>query len=121
LRNLITNACRYGGSSIEARLSTDDKWVKVAVADNGAGVPEEDVDHIFDPYYRAHSNESQPAALGIGLSVARQLARLMQGDLTYRRENGWTVFELALPAAREVEQSGNGHHARTGQARVTVP
>jgi signal transduction histidine kinase len=58
--------------------------------------------------------------LGIGLSVARQLARLMHGDLTYRRENGWTVFELELPVAREVAQGGNGHHAQAGSARVTV-
>jgi signal transduction histidine kinase len=120
LRNLITNACRYGGGTIEVRLTTDDKWVHVAVADNGAGVPEDDVDHIFDPYYRAHSNESQPAALGIGLSVARQLSRLMNGDLTYRRENDWTVFELELPVAREMAEAGNGHHTRTGAARVSI-
>jgi signal transduction histidine kinase len=83
--------------------------VTITVADNGAGVPDEDAPHIFDPYYRAHSSASQPAALGIGLSVARQLARLMRGDLTYRREGGWTLFQLTLPAAAETGTGSNGH------------
>jgi signal transduction histidine kinase len=44
-------------------------------------------------------SDTQPAAIGIGLSVARHLARLMDGDLTYRREAGWSVFRLSLPGA----------------------
>jgi signal transduction histidine kinase len=99
LRNLITNACRYGGNRIEVRLTGDAEWVRIVVADDGGGVAESERESIFDPYYRAHSIESQPAALGIGLSVARQLARLMNGDLSYRRDRGWTVFELRLPAS----------------------
>jgi signal transduction histidine kinase len=109
LRNLITNACRYGGDQIEVRLGGSGPWVSVVVADDGDGVPDEDAGHIFDPYYRAHSSESQPAALGIGLSVARQLAILMNGDLAYRREDGWTIFELTLPAAIDEKPGVNGH------------
>jgi signal transduction histidine kinase len=97
LRNMVTNACRYGGEEVEVRLGSIDGYVTVGVADNGTGVAPEDQEQIFTPYYRAHSSESQPAALGIGLSVARQLARLMHGDLIYRRQDGWTVFELRLP------------------------
>ncbi len=97
MRNMITNACRYGGDKVEIRLRSSARQVTVQVADNGEGVPQEDREQIFNPYYRAHSSASQPAALGIGLSVARQLARLMNGDLVYRRQGGWTVFELSLP------------------------
>lgn len=97
LRNMVTNACRYGGEQVEVRLGSIDGYVTVGVADNGTGVAPEDQEQIFTPYYRAHSSESQPAALGIGLSVARQLARLMHGDLIYHRQDGWTVFELRLP------------------------
>jgi signal transduction histidine kinase len=97
LRNLITNADRYGGEKVQIRLGSDDSWVTVQVADNGDGVPQAEGEQIFSPYYRAHSTSSQPAALGIGLSVARQLARLMNGDLVYRRVDDWTVFELSLP------------------------
>jgi signal transduction histidine kinase len=98
LRNLITNACRYGGDRIVVDFKSNEDTASVLISDNGTGVSEEDREQIFTPYYRAHSSESQPAALGIGLSVARQLARLMRGDLLYRREHGWTIFELVLPA-----------------------
>jgi signal transduction histidine kinase len=97
LRNMVTNACRYGGEAVEVRLASIEGYVIIQVADNGSGVAPEDQEQIFTPYYRAHSSESQPAALGIGLSVARQLARLMNGDLVYLRRDGWTIFELRLP------------------------
>jgi signal transduction histidine kinase len=107
LRNMVTNAYRYGGEAVEVRLGSIDGYVTIRVADNGSGVAPEDEEQIFTPYYRAHSSESQPAALGIGLSVARQLARLMNGDLVYFREDSWTIFELRLPLT-SARQSVNG-------------
>lgn len=104
LRNLITNAGRYGGGQVAIRLRQDDDTVRIEVRDDGPGVPGEESELIFDPYYRAHPQGSQPAALGIGLAVARRLARLMGGDVTYRRQGGWTVFELVLPRASSVEE-----------------
>jgi signal transduction histidine kinase len=101
LRNLITNACRYGGEKVEVRLHSNAEHVSIVIADNGAGVPAENSEQIFSPYFRAHSLLSQPAALGIGLSVARQLARLMNGDLSYQRIDGWTCFEFTLPTVHD--------------------
>jgi signal transduction histidine kinase len=119
---MITNACRYGGDQVEVRFSTNADATTVVVADNGPGVAEEDSEQIFAPYYRAHSNESQPAALGIGLSVARQLALLMKGDLTYRRKDGWTLFELRLPVVAESTVDSDGHAGPTDrqQSEATV-
>lgn len=100
IRNLITNAIRYGGDRIEVRFGVGDGMVRVEVADDGPGLPREEWDRIFEPYYRAHQGaDTQPAALGIGLSVARHLARLMDGELTYQRDGEWSVFRLALPGA----------------------
>lgn len=117
LRNLITNAYRYGGHEIVVRLVPGLDRIAIQVLDNGSGVSEDDAGRIFDPYFRAHSMESQPAALGIGLAVARQLARMMDGDLTYQRVSGWTVFELALPAAHEDDPKPvlATHGSETGQ------
>ena len=103
LRNLLSNACRYGGDHIKIRLFGDGDDGFIRVADDGEGVPEGEVERIFEPYHRAHSQDTQPAAIGVGLSVSRQLARLMDGDLVYRREGGWSVFELRLPLHREEE------------------
>lgn len=100
IRNLITNAGRYGGDNVEIRFGSDEETraVYLEVADDGPGVADDEWERIFEPYHRAHDSVTQPAAIGIGLSVARQLARLMEGDLAYRRENGWSVFRLTLPA-----------------------
>lgn len=102
LRNLISNAHAYGGTRLEVRLHGTDDTVQIQIADNGGGVPPDEQDKIFEPYYRAHNAGTKPASVGIGLSVARQLAQLMNGNLTYRRENHWSIFELELPAATQV-------------------
>lgn len=100
IRNLITNAGRYGGDQIEVRFKEIEGMVLLEVADNGSGLQTEEWERVFEPYYRVDQKSStQPAALGIGLSVARHLARLMEGDVVYRREDGWSVFCLSLPAA----------------------
>lgn len=98
VRNLLVNACRYGGNRIEARLARDGGDVVLRMADDGGGLSRDEWERIFEPYQRAHTIETMPAALGIGLSVSRHLSRLMGGDLTYRHENGWSVFELRLRA-----------------------
>jgi signal transduction histidine kinase len=112
IRNLITNAVRYGGDRIEIRLSSSDDRVCLDVADDGAGLPSEESEKVFEAYYRVdQSSGTQPAALGIGLSVARHLARLMEGDVTYQRADGWSVFRLALPVAPVSVQPSDREHS----------
>lgn len=97
LRNLLTNAARYGGENVEVEVTAANGRALVRVRDNGMGVRHIDVEQIFEPYYRTQGEGSAPDSVGLGLAVARQLARLMGGDLEYRRSNEWTVFELSLP------------------------
>jgi len=103
LRNLISNASRYGGDRVQVRLAATEETVQIQVMDNGPGLPLEEWERIFACYYQVHDNDTQPAAVGIGLSVARQLARLMRGEVTYRREDNWSVFELELPITTSSE------------------
>ena len=111
LRNLLTNAYRYGGRWVELRVSpTSSNQVSIRVRDNGGGVSAEDASAIFAPYFSAHVREGLTESVGLGLTVSRKLARAMGGDLRYRRVAGWTVFELLLPAAiaaPEVETSAS--------------
>lgn len=100
LRNLVTNAVRYGGDRIRIDFYHRDGLARVAVSDDGPGIPIGQADRIFDSYQRAHDSPGVTPSLGLGLTISRRLARLMGGDLTYRREEGWSVFELALPAAQ---------------------
>lgn len=104
LRNLVSNAVRYGGSSIQITTKTTDGLIEVTVADDGDGVPKEDERTIFLSYRR--STRSQHAdSVGLGLWISRQLAEAMSGSLAYRRNNDWTEFVLTLPAATPTENS----------------
>lgn len=98
LRNLVSNAYRYGGSKIEIRCHNHGDTAHLEVVDDGPGVPPEDRDRIFRPYHRSPNREGLTASIGLGLTVSRKLARLMEGDLTYRTEDGESIFELTLPS-----------------------
>ena len=98
LRNLLTNAQRYGGPEIRVSAGAifDKAWLEIR--DNGDGVPPTDAGRIFEPYATAHAS-GVAGSVGLGLSVARQLAELMGGTLTYHRDLSDSVFRLELPLA----------------------
>jgi len=114
VRNLLTNASRYGGAVAEVVIQ-DGTLPSIQVRDNGSGVPDELVQRIFEPYGRAHSRGIATEAVGLGLTVSRTLAESMGGSLEYRHEGGWSVFELTLKAADDSaigrpRTSGSGLH-----------
>jgi signal transduction histidine kinase len=97
LRNLLTNAGRYGGDTVAVSVGVTGNFAWLAVTDNGEGVPEKDAQRIFDSYQRSDNAIQEPKSVGLGLSVSRKLARLMGGDIVYSRHDGLTRFELTLP------------------------
>ena len=103
LRNLISNAMKYGGSHIEVRAHDGEHQVSVFVTDDGRGIDVKDRDLVFEPYETLQAAEARPGSMGLGLAVSRTLARLMGGDLAYRYDNGESLFELTLPAWRSAD------------------
>jgi signal transduction histidine kinase len=103
LRNLLVNAARYGGIRVLIRAFEEGDSVTIRVEDDGPGVPEELRQSIFEPYFRGPQSQGQPASIGLGLAVSRELARMMGGDLQYVRRPGWSVFEVTLPGNRLAE------------------
>lgn len=98
IRNLITNAIRYGGDQLSIEVGTSPQPF-VRVMDNGNGVPLEHREAIFVPYFQSPSSERVLGSLGLGLAISRQLARRMDGELTYVYRNGMSIFQLDLPFA----------------------
>jgi two-component system sensor histidine kinase MtrB len=96
IRNLVSNAVRYGTDRIVIDAGVWDEAAWLTVSDDGPGIPPGERERIFDPYYRASHSRAVPGGVGLGLSISRQLARLMGGDLIYRREGDRSVFELSL-------------------------
>lgn len=97
IRNLLTNANRYGGPNVRVRAGVVSGKAWLEVRDDGDGVPAGLGEAIFQPYKGSGSRPGE--SVGIGLSVSRQLAELMGGSLGYARDGSETVFRLVLPAA----------------------
>jgi signal transduction histidine kinase len=106
LRNLLVNAVRYGGSEVVVEIVPSDETVTVKVVDDGPGIPLIDREHLFEPYFHGAATIGQPASIGLGLTVSRQLARLMGGDLVYSQETRGSLFELTLPSVIDLTASG---------------
>ena len=92
-------ARRYGGHHVTVHARQDGSNAVVEVRDDGEGIPAALTSRIFEPYETAHGATSVTGSVGLGLTVSRELARLMGGDLTYRRIDDHTVFRLVLPGA----------------------
>jgi signal transduction histidine kinase len=98
IRNLLTNAQRYGGDHVAINVERRGALIAVTVLDDGPGVPEGREQAIFEAYERGHVESTQPGSVGLGLAVSRQLAEMMGGDLIYKRRDSTTRFEFTVPA-----------------------
>jgi PAS domain S-box-containing protein len=99
LDNLVANAVRYGGRVVNVEVMASGPDTVISVIDDGPSVPVSEREHMFNADLRSGSHPTRPAAIGLSLTVSRRLARLMDGDITYRRTgDGHNIFELRLPA-----------------------
>ncbi len=98
VRNLITNAVRYGGPDIGIHTYSNGNTAHIRVLDNGDPIPGGDIDTIFSPYRVSSSRNVAAGSIGLGLAISRQLANLMDGDITYRHDDANSIFDLELPA-----------------------
>lgn len=103
LVNLLSNAEKYSGErkELEVRLKTEGGAIEVQVLDRGTGVPRECEERIFEQFFRGHDSLSSGIqGSGLGLTLARQIARAHGGDVTFtRRDRGGSCFTLQLPGA----------------------
>jgi PAS domain S-box-containing protein len=97
--NLVTNAVRYGGDEIAIVAESDGDRVEIRFTDDGAGVPEDLVPHLFDPFTRG-ANSSGTGGAGLGLAIVRELVTAQDGEITYEAaEAGGAEFKVRLRRA----------------------
>lgn len=99
IRNLLTNARRYGGERIEVTMRAVDEMACLEVADDGPPISADEQARMFEAYDRLRPEETIPGSNGLGLTVSRELAHLMGGRLELRREDEMNVFCLLVPLA----------------------
>src|ERR1700730_15654803 len=103
LGNLVRNALVHTPSQtpIDIKLSTEDSTARLTVADHGPGLPAEDVDRIFEPFYRADPSSSRDSGgAGLGLSIVSAVVTAHGGRVSvHQTEGGGATSEVELPLA----------------------
>ncbi|MEX5575882.1 ATP-binding protein [Pseudomonas lijiangensis] len=96
--NLLENAIKYARAP-EIALHVDAHEIHIEVSDEGPGIPEADLERVFDPFYRVESSRNRNfGGVGLGLSAARGIARKHGGELSVsNRRSGGLVARLSLP------------------------
>jgi two-component system, OmpR family, phosphate regulon sensor histidine kinase PhoR len=103
VENLLSNALRYARDSSEIIIRTifdeELKWLRCEVQDDGCGIPEKDLPHIFERFYRVDKGRSRDSGgTGLGLSIVKHIVDLHGGDVSVRSEIGkGTTFSFTLP------------------------
>jgi two-component system sensor histidine kinase KdpD len=107
LFNLLDNAAKYtpARTTITLTARRDDGRIALQIADEGAGLPNDARERVFDKFYRVHAGDSQRAGTGLGLAICRGFVEAMGGTITAgnRTDRAGAVFTIMLPAARQVE------------------
>ncbi|MFZ1947170.1 MAG: HAMP domain-containing sensor histidine kinase, partial [bacterium] len=105
LVNLLSNAEKYSGDvkEIEVAVGPEDGKSTISVADRGIGIAPGEAEKIFGEFYRVDDTlTSRVKGTGLGLTIARRIARDHKGEITYAaREGGGSIFKIVLPAGEE--------------------
>ncbi|HTT96694.1 MAG TPA: sensor histidine kinase KdpD [Rhizomicrobium sp.] len=105
--NLLDNAAKYSppGSKIEVKAARAGDQVRVSVADEGDGIPPDDVERIFDKFYRVQASDKKRAGTGLGLAISRGFVESVGGTLTAANRSGpGAVFTITLPVPAETAE-----------------
>ncbi len=103
IKNVVTNACKYSDDHRAAiQLTVQEKEIRITVEDKGKGISNEDLEKIFQPFYRAEDGLSVPG-FGLGLSLARRIIQLHKGWISVDSVLGeGSVFHIKLPSAGKI-------------------
>lgn len=109
LDNLVENSVKYSEKSpvhVEISLKSDGEKLHLTVSDDGNGVEEEKLPHIFEEFYRADESRNKKEGNGLGLYIVKYLIEAMSGTVRARNEHGLVIeMELPLTAQEKIEDS----------------
>ena len=93
--NILSNGVRYARSELRLTCRTDKRNATIRIQDDGDGIAEEDLPHIFDRFYMGRSGKS-----GIGLALTKEIIHLHKGTIRAYNGDGGAVFEITIPVSR---------------------
>ena len=121
LLNILSNAIKYNrpGGSVELSCGlSEDGLYQLRIIDTGAGIPEDRIDEMFEPFNRLGAEHSGIEGTGIGLAITRKLLELMNGRISVQSTLGkGSVFTIELPIAG-IEEKAPAEHVKADQKPV---
>ena len=121
--NLLTNAFKFtpSGGTVELTAAPDESdCVRLAVCDTGAGIPPDQLPHVFQKFYQANNQDSASATgTGLGLAIAKGIVEAHQGQITCESTVGkGTTFTLVLPVAARNRRRAGGKPTPPGGTAI---
>lgn len=114
VNNMVSNSIKYGINTIVISSDCKDDNFQFRILNDGPTIEDRLQDRIFEPFFRVKINNQQVPGSGLGLSLSRALAELMQGTLQYVVEEGFNCFYLAIPI-------NNKKCGQLGQVQSYIP
>ena len=124
LRNLLSNASKYGGPNIRLFGRLEAGWYEIRVEDNGEGIPDELRERLFQRYLHEGDMPLVLGSVGLGLSIVRALAEGMGGAVWYdRTDDGWSAFVVRVPLSTTSQEETAPQYREPGkpQQRAAMP
>ncbi|MBK8428253.1 MAG: response regulator [Lewinellaceae bacterium] len=117
IHNLLSNAIKFtpSGGKVVIRADVKGQWLHVSVTDSGAGIPPEELPHLFERFFQARNQEHAKAGgTGIGLSLTRELVKAMGGEISVESSIGvGTTFLVRLPITKNSAGAASGANFKT--------
>jgi signal transduction histidine kinase len=111
LGNVVGNAVKFTSTGqVTVELSGDDEWITIAVKDTGPGIPDEQLDAIFEEFQQADSHAARRMGTGLGLSITRRLTQMHGGTVRVASQVGkGSVFTIRLPVTEPQAPTSNSN------------
>lgn len=105
IRNIVLNACKYSDNHKALITLKIANKIIISISDNGVGIPKEELDNIFQPFYRVAEPMQGSKGFGLGLSLADRIIKLHKGSIKIQSVAGeGTCFTIYLPSAQSIHE-----------------
>ncbi|NOH98974.1 ATP-binding protein [Vibrio sp. 99-70-13A1] len=96
--NILNNAVRHASKVVEVNVTSDNKFICTTIIDDGAGIPENEIEHIFKPFYRFEKGRKSSEGFGLGLSIAKEIISKHGGSIVAENLNiTGASFTIKIP------------------------
>lgn len=121
VNNLLDNAIKFSGGHIALKTAANGEWLTAQVENDGEGISEADLPHIFERFYKADKAHTSGMGTGLGLAIAQRIVEQHGGQISVESQNGKTVFSFTVPRVPKDLPSPPSQSAQTEEIGTPGP